>query len=184
MVALLTEFPIDASEVFECLRFAADVNGDSRGLNGQFEVDRGRLIHQKISLLGLRAETGPIGRDDISAGHNLLELVFAAAACNLARRQAGGLVHDGHGGAGNQGAGGVRDRSPQRSERCLRPGHAAKTNHQKQGCKRLTEGAHAYYLQRKELSRWHPLFYGGILTLAEGPNARTFLVLQISRISF
>ena len=53
-----------------------------------------------------------------------------------------------HRGARNHGARGVGDRSSQRGERCLRPGHAAKANEQKQECERLTEGAHAYYLQR------------------------------------
>ena len=115
-------------------RFAAHVDRGGCGLDAQFEVNRGRLVHQKIGLLGLRAETGTVGGDDISSWRNLLEPVFAASICRLSRFQARGLVHDGHLAAGDQRAGRVGNRPSQGGKRCLRPGKTATTNHEKHGC--------------------------------------------------
>jgi len=107
-----------------------------------------RLIYEKIGLLGLWAETRSVGGDDICAGRNLLELVFAAAARGLGRRDVGGVMHDGHDRARNHGTRGIGDGASQRCERCLRPGEVAKADEQKQECERLTVTAHAYSLQK------------------------------------
>ena len=142
----------------QCLRFAAHVDCDGCGLDCQFEVDGGRLIDQEIGLLGLRAETGAVGGNDISAWHNLLELIFAASISDLRGLRLVALFTMVTVAPGITAPEGSVIVPRNEGEGCLRPGQAAISDGQKHECQQWREwGACVVPPKEVELSRWPPL---------------------------